>query len=117
MSPKYVPDESQNCANVAAVGRVVDKGSDTPVQYVTLEVKGDKSSYKGPFYGTTNDRGDYTVLIGELKNDIDGVEFNIKVLEGPGVDSEDDFDWTVGSDCHENGTVQVMEVNWYRKSN
>lgn len=108
---------STNCGNVAAVGRVVDKGNDSPVQYVTLEVKGDKNPYKGPFYGTTNDRGDYTVLIGGLQDDIDGVEFKIQVQESAGVDSEDDYEWTVSSDCHEDDAVQVMEVNWYWKAN
>jgi hypothetical protein len=96
---------------------VVEKGGSQPVQNVTLEVKGDKNPYKGPFFGRTNEKGDYTVLIGELKNDVNGVEFEIKVQESSGVVSEDKHKWKVSSDCHSDGVVQVMEVNWFWKSN
>jgi hypothetical protein len=110
-------EESNNCAHVAVFGRVVGKGDDKPVQYVTLEVTGDKSPYKGPYFGKTNERGDYSVVISELKQDVDGVEFKIQVQESGSVISEDDYEWQVDSDCHSDGTVQVMEVNWYWKSN
>jgi hypothetical protein len=108
---------SNNCAHIAVIGRVVEKGGSQPVQNVTLEVKGDKNPYKGPFFGRTNEKGDYTVLIGELKNDVNGVEFEIKVQESSGVVSEDKHKWKVSSDCHSDGVVQVMEVNWFWKSN
>lgn len=108
---------SRNCAHVAVIGRVVEKGGSQPVQNVTLEVKGDKNPYKGPFFGRTNEKGDYTVLVGEVKNDVNGVEFEIKVQESSGVVSEDKHKWKVSSDCHKDGVVQVMEVNWFWKSN
>jgi hypothetical protein len=107
----------QNCAHIAVTGRVVTKGGDDGVQWVTIEVTGDDDPYKGPFYGKSDSRGDYTVLIGELKEDVDGVEFEAKIVGGAGVEPEDDFEWTVDSDCHDENTVQVVEIDWFWKSN
>lgn len=105
----------QNCAHVAVVGKVVERGSETPVQYVTIEVKGDKDPYKGPFTAKTNAKGDYTVLIGELKANVNGVDFEARVIGGPNVKSEDTPDWEVSSDCHQDGAIQLMEIDWLKK--
>jgi len=110
-------DTGQNCAHVAVVGRVVDKGNDKGIQWVTIEVKGDDDPYKGPFYAKSDERGDYTVLIGELKNNVDEVEFDTQVVGGGSVVSEDDYQWTFGDDCHNDDDFQVMEINWYWKAN
>lgn len=96
---------------------MVDKGSDQGVEFVTVEVKGDKDPYKGPYTGKSNDRGDYTVVISELKDNVDGVEFEVKVVGDANVTSEDKHKWDAESDCHKEGGVQVMEVNWYWKPN
>jgi hypothetical protein len=105
-------EPSKNCAHVAVVGRVLDRGDD-PVQYVTIQVTGDKSDYKGPYTGKTDKDGYYTVLIGELNEKVDGVEFEAKVI-GPNVKTES-HKWKVSSDCHEDGAIQVMEIKWQKK--
>ena len=64
----------------------------------------------------TPERGDYTVLIGELKNDVDEVEFEAKVVGGGNVVSEDDHEWKFGDDCHDDGDFQIVEINWFWKS-
>jgi len=109
-------DEENNCAHVAVVGKVVEKGSDRPVQYVTIQVKGDEDPYKGPFVGKSNENGDYTVLIGVLKEDIDGVDFEVEVIGGANVKSEDDWEWKAGDDCGDSsGDIQIMEIDWFKK--
>ena len=106
-------ETERNCAHVAVIGRVVDRDDkDKGIQWVTIEVTGDDNPYKGPYYGKSNDRGDYTVLIGELKSDIDEVEFEAKVVGGANVESEDDHEWTFGDDCHDDDQFQVVEINW-----
>jgi hypothetical protein len=110
-------DTDQNCAHVAVIGRVVDKGNDKGIQWVTIEVTGDDDPYKGPFYGKSNERGDYTVLIGELKNNVDETEFEAKVVGGGNVVSEDDHEWIFTDDCHDDDGVQIVEINWFWKSN
>lgn len=101
---------------MAVVGRVVEKGSERPVQYVTIQVKGDEDPYKGPFTGKSNEKGDYTVLIGELNENIDGVDFEVKVIGGANVVSEDDVEWKAGKDCGSDNDTQIKEVNWFRKN-
>jgi hypothetical protein len=80
-------------------------------------VTGDDDPYEGPYYGKSDSRGDYTVLIGELKDNIDDVKFEAQVVGGANVDSEDDHEWTFGDDCHDDDEFQVMEIDWYWKPN
>ncbi|MEW5958490.1 MAG: carboxypeptidase-like regulatory domain-containing protein [Chloroflexota bacterium] len=112
---KYEIEDTEtghNCAHVAVVGRVLDR-SDNPVQYVTIEVTGDKDDYKGPYTAKTDKDGYYTVLIGELSEKIDGVEFKVKVI-GPNVKTES-HEWEASKDCHKDGAIQVMEIEWDKK--
>ena len=108
-------DFDQNCANVGLIGRVYQHDSEDPIQYVTIQVTGDEDPYKGPYTAKTNEDGYYTVVIGPLKDDIDGVEFKAVVTGGAGVVSEDDPDWEVSSDCKDEDAIQIMEIDWERK--
>jgi hypothetical protein len=106
-------DHSKNCAHVAVFGRVLNRNGDSPVQHVTIEVTGDKNAFKGPYTAKTDKDGYYTVVISELKSEIDGVEFKAEVT-GPNVESES-YEWEVSSDCHEDGAIQVVELEWERR--
>jgi hypothetical protein len=107
-------DEDNDCANVGVRGRVREKGSDRPVQYVTIEVKGDSEKYKGPFIGKTDQDGKYGIFIGALDADLDGVEFEARVV-GAGVESEDTKKWEVSDNCHDGQGIQIYEINWDKK--
>jgi hypothetical protein len=93
---------------------VREKGSDRPVQFATIEVKSDDNDYKGPYIGQTNSDGRYDIFISGLEDDIDGVEFEAKVV-GAGVETEDGVKWEVSTDCHEEDAIQVYEINWDKK--
>ncbi len=108
-------DGDNDCGNVGVIGRVREKGSDKPVQYVTIEVKGE-DDYKGPYTGKTGADGKYSVLIGPVKDNINGVEFEVKVVGGPGVESEDKVKWEASKDCHgSDEDIQVMKIDWFYK--
>lgn len=92
-----------------------EKGSDRPVQFATIEVKGDDDDFKGPYIGKSNQDGRYDIFItGTDDEDVDGVEFEAKVV-GDGVESEDTAKWIVSIDCDNDDAVQVYEINWSKK--
>lgn len=92
-----------------------EKGSDRPVQFVTIEVKGNDDDFKGPYIGKSNKDGRYDIFItGIDDDDVDGVEFKAKVV-GDGVESEDTAVWTVSTDCKDDDSTQVYEINWNKK--
>lgn len=103
-------DKEHNCAHIGVYGRVVraDKTKEG-IEYVTVQVTGDKNPYKGPYTAKTNKDGYYTIVIGELKNDVDDVEFKAEIV-GPGVVSEDKPKWKTGKDCNED--TQIVEIEW-----
>ena len=104
---------STNCAHIAVFGQVIEREGKAPVPFVRLEVKGDKSKYAGPYTGKTDQDGYYTIVISELNDEVDEVDFTINVV-GPRVESND-FEWKVDSDCHKDGAIQVMEIIWKKK--
>jgi hypothetical protein len=107
--------QKNDCANIGVYGRVREKGSDRPVQFATIEVKGDDSDFQGPYIGRTNHEGRYDIFIAGIENDdINGVEFEAKVV-GAGVESEDTPKWEVSTDCNDENAVQVYEINWDKK--
>jgi hypothetical protein len=103
-------EEEQNCAHIGVYGRVVraDKTKEG-IEYVTVQVTGDKSPYKGPYTAKTNKDGYYTIVIGEFKDNVDGVEFKAEIV-GPGVDSKDKPEWETGKNCDED--TQIVKINW-----
>lgn len=115
---RYEIDSEQNkedCANIGIFGKVREKGSDRPVQFVTIEVKGDDDDFKGPYTDKTDANGRYDIFItGTDNDDVDGVEFKAKVV-GDGVESEDTAEWIVSTDCEEDDATQVYEINWNKK--
>ncbi|NJN97091.1 MAG: hypothetical protein HC875_24865, partial [Anaerolineales bacterium] len=114
----YEIENEQNkddCANIGVFGKVKEKGSDRPVQFVTIEVKGDNDKFKGPYTDKTDANGRYDIFItGADNDDVDGVEFKAKVV-GDGVESEDTAEWTVSTDCGDEDSTQVYEINWNKK--
>ena len=106
--------QKNDCANIGVFGKVREKGSDRPVQFATIEVKGDDSDYQGPYIDKTNQDGRYDIFISGLKEDIDGVKFKAKVV-GAGVESEDTVEWEISTDCHGDDAIQVYEINWDKK--
>jgi hypothetical protein len=107
--------QKNDCANIGVYGRVREKGSDRPVQFATIEVKGDDSDFKGPYIGKTNHEGRYDIFISGIENeDVNGVNFEAKVV-GAGVESEDSPDWLVSTDCHDEDAIQVYEIDWDKK--
>jgi len=102
-----------NCAHVAAIGRVINRSGDDPVQYVTIEVTGDEDGFKGPYTAKTDKDGYYTVVISVLTEEIDGVEFKAKII-GPNVKTES-YKWEVSDDCHDGDAIQIMELEWERR--
>jgi hypothetical protein len=114
---KYELASTQNkndCANIGVIGKVREKGSDRPVPFVTIEVKGDDEDYRGPFIGKTGQDGKFSILITGLKDNIDGVGFSAKIT-GPGVENEDDVEWEVSTDCEKEDAIQIFEINWDKK--
>jgi hypothetical protein len=92
------------------------------VPYVTIQITGDQSPFKGPYTAKTNEDGDYTIIILEFHKatpeqfeEIDGVEFEAEIVGGSNVKSEDTPDWEVSNDCDESGAIQIMEIDWQRK--
>jgi hypothetical protein len=77
-------------------------------------VKGKEDKYKGPYVGKTDKDGKYGILIGALDSDLDGVEFEAKVV-GAGVESEDSPDWEVSDNCDDEDGIQIYEINWDKK--
>jgi len=108
-------EEQNNCAHIGVYGKVIDDKSKDPVPYVTFEVTGDKKPFKGPYTAQSNEKGDYTILIGELSDKVEGVEFKMKVTGGEGVKSEDKPTWITGKDCEDSSSIQIMKINWAKK--
>lgn len=108
-------DSEQNCAHVGVYGKVYTKSGKNPIQYVVVMVTGAKDPYKGPYFAKTDKDGKYTILIGELNEDFDGVEFEAKIVGGAGVESLDTPDWEVSDNCKDDNAIQVMKINWRRK--
>lgn len=107
-------DGENNCGNVGVKGKVTEKGNDNPVQWVTIEVTGE-DEFKGPYIGKTGSDGKYTILIGPVNDDINGIEFKVKVV-GAGAESEDTVKWEASDDCEGDEDIQVMEIDWVRKN-
>lgn len=102
---------------MGVIGKVKDKKSDQPIQFVTIEVKSDDDDYRGPFIGKTGENGKYTILIGPLKDNLDGVKFKATIT-GAGVEVDDDdneAEWIVDIDCQNEDSIQVYEINWEKK--
>lgn len=104
-------DGIQNCYDIGVTGRVRTKSGDTPVQYVTIQVTGDEDDWEGPFIGKTDADGRYNIYIGPI-GDVGSVDFKAEVIGGAGVKSEDKPEWKTSGDCHKDGAIQVMEINW-----
>lgn len=104
-----------NCAHIGVYGKVIDDDTKDPVPYVTIEVTGDEKPFKGPYTAQSNEKGDYSILIGELSDKVDGIEFKVKVIGGDGVKSEDKTTWTAGKDCEDSDSIQIMRINWAKK--
>ncbi len=107
-------DTESDCYNVGVKGHVYEKGSRDPVQFVTIQVKGDEDDYKGPFIGKTDEEGFYGIFIGPL-DDVGKVEFVAKVIGGAGVKVEDQIRWKTSKDCDNDNTIQVIYIRWGRK--
>lgn len=99
----------KNCFDMGVRGRVTEKGSDRPVQFATIRVEGE-DDFKGPFFGKSDEKGDYGIYIGPI-DDVGKMDFTAEVV-GDGVKSEDAVDWTTDKDCHKDGAIQVMKINW-----
>ena len=116
---RYEEDDGRetmrNCANVGVIGHVRQRNGHAPVPYVTIQVTGSKKPYKGPYTAKTNENGDYTVLIGPLSDEVDDVEFEVRVVGGSNVKSEDSPEWTADKDCKKDDAIQVIRINWKRK--
>jgi hypothetical protein len=109
-------DFDQDCANAGLIGRVYEQNGEAPIEYVTVQVTGDDDPYRGPYTAKTNKDGQYTIFIGGLNDDIDGVEFEAKIIGGPGVESLDEVDWEVSSDCEDEDAIQIFIIDWQRKN-
>jgi hypothetical protein len=104
----------QNCAHIGVTGRVLDEDDD-PVQWVTIQVKGDDDDFRGPYIGKTDADGYYSILITELTEDVDRVEFEAEVIGGPNVKADDTPDWEVRSNCSNKNATQVRRIDWRRE--
>jgi hypothetical protein len=112
---RYEEDDieiEQNCAHVGVYGRVYTQDGEDPIEHVTVKVTGNKNPYKGPYTGKTDKDGNYSILIGELKRDIDNVDFKAVITGGAGVESVDDPKWEVSDDCNDNNAIQVIRIDW-----
>lgn len=108
-----VKEPHNNCAHVAVFGKVYNRKSETPVQYATIQVTGDEDGFKGPYTAKSDKDGYFTVVIGELSGEVDGVDFKAKIV-GPNVKTEG-HEWRVSDDCHDEDAIQVMEIEWERR--
>lgn len=95
---------------VIGIVKVGPDDDDDPVANVTIQVTGDEDGYRGPFYGTTASNGKYTIVIGEYGK-VGRVKFKAEVF-GSGADTKDEPEWTTTESCHNNDSVQVVEIKW-----
>ncbi len=105
----------RNCANVAAIGSVINDKDDQPIPGVQVEVRGeddDDDEFNGTFTGATNADGKYTILLGEGL-DAAGEGFIAKIV-GPEVKS-DEHEWKTTEDCEGDDALQVMDIKWVRE--
>jgi hypothetical protein len=105
-------DRRANCAHVGVTGfvRVGPDDDDDPIANVTIEVTGDTDGYRGPYYGTTATDGRYSIVVGE-HGKVPEIEFRAEVW-GSGVKSKDNPEWETTSSCHEDDSLQLMEIDW-----
>ena len=116
---KYKPrdiEEKANCAHIGVTGFVKNGGDDDAPRMpgVTIMVTGDEDGFRGPYYGTTDSDGDYAIVLGELGKIPERVEFKAEIF-GPGVDTDDEPEWSVSDDCHGDDANQIMDIEWYKK--
>jgi len=104
---------TQNCESISITGKVTEADGNTPIQFVVIEVKGDKDKYKGPYLGKSDAQGQYVVSVGPL-HEVGSVLFEAKISGGAGVSSKT-VRWNTSKDCHEDGAIQTMTINWLRK--
>jgi hypothetical protein len=109
-----------NCSDIGVFGYVKDKGNDNPVQYVTIEVRGefddDDDEFDGPYTDQTDENGRYDIYIGPIDR-VGGNNYAAKVI-GPGnVTSEDTVEWETSKDCRDGGKIQIMQIEWGHKPN
>lgn len=109
-------DFDQNCAHVGLTGRVYQQNGEAPIEHVTVQVTGDENPYKGPYTAKSNKDGEYTILIGELNKNIDGVEFEAIITGGPGVVSLDKVEWEVSDNCEDENAIQIFIIKWQRRN-
>ncbi len=110
-------DGEKNCAHIGVYGYVHQHDKeDEPIPNVKIQVTGDKDKYKGPYIGKTDKDGNFTILISELKDNVDGVEFKAEVIGSNNVESKDKPKWEVSKDCEQDGAIQIMKIIWKRKN-
>lgn len=110
---RYKPvqiEKKANCAHIGVLGavRLGPDDDDDPVANVTIEVTGDTDGYRGPYYGTTASDGKYTIVIGEFKQ-VKDLEFKAEVY---GADTDNEPEWSVSDNCHDDNSVQIVEIDW-----
>jgi hypothetical protein len=85
------------------------------VQWVTIQVLGetddDDDQFDGPFIGKTGADGRYNIYIGPI-NEVGSQKYEVKVIGGPNVESEDTVDWETSKDCRDAQRTQILDIYW-----
>ncbi|MCB0224848.1 MAG: hypothetical protein KDI02_14245 [Anaerolineae bacterium] len=113
---EYRPKETEkraNCAHLGVTGYVRDGDDDDDPRLpgVTIQVTGDEDGFRGPFYATTDGKGEYGMVIGEFGKIPERVEF-VAEITGENVKTEDRPKWSFSDNCNSNDALQIMYIIW-----
>ncbi len=108
-------DKESNCANMGVAGKVYKRNDDDEViSGVTIQVTGDEDGFRGPYYGTTDSKGRYGIVIAGYGKIPERVKFTAKIY-GPDTKTDDDPSWNFTKDCDSDDALQIMKINWSKR--
>lgn len=102
--------KENNCYDLGVYGLVLD-AEDDPLSGITVEVFSEDET----FTTTTDSDGEYHIHIGSLLDYPDGTTWYIQIKDEGQVASEK-IEWNTSHDCDDKDEIQVLRLEWKRKS-
>ena len=88
-----------------------DDDDDPRLPNVTIQVTGNEDGFRGPFLGTTDKDGEYSIVVGEFGQVPERVEFLAEIF-GPDVKTDNRPRWNYSDNCNDDSANQIMNIIW-----
>ena len=103
--------KENNCFDLGVYGIIFD-AQGNPIEGITVEVIGTEDTYTA----TSDDDGNYDVHLGSLLDHPDGAKWLMQLRENGQIVSKPPIEWNTSRDCEDEDQIQILRMEWKRKS-